>query len=366
MRKIYTLTAGSVLTVTADGPNAFVRQVEDATVGGAVLTSADFGPYRFDRTFWVDNGTATSAEAQDEALVLSGSAAPVSAARATINVDPAGNENGLTFTAVAYGASGNRITVAYTDPAANNAALAVTVSRHDITVSLATGVAGAITSTAALVKAALEASPAAASLVSVAIYAADGGGADDGSGVVTAMARVHLAGGAGTAIGTALPGALYIDTTNDVTYRNAGTRLVPVWREVGEFKTTTVATGAAVAHTSNTAVDVCSLALTAGEWDVSAVVDRSLTGVTATRYAAGIGLTSATMPGQAGGSGLGTDSSVTQFATFGTTVTGAYSTPIPPVRVVIAAATTLYLVVQDLFSAGTMAVFGTIRARRIK
>ena len=366
MRKIYTLAAGRVLTVTADGANCFVRQVEDETVGGVVLTSAEFGPYRLDRTFWIDNGTGTSVEAQDEALVLSGAAAPASAARAALTINPTGNENGLTFTAKAYGAAGNQISIAYTDPSANDAALSVSVSRFDITVSLATGVAGAIESTAAEVLAAIEASTAASALVGVTIYAADTGGTDDGSGVVTAMAKTHLSGGAGTAVGTALPGSLYIDTTNDVTYRNAGTRLAPVWREVGEFLTTTVAAGDAVAHTSNTAVNVCTLALTAGEWDVSAVVDRTLTGVTATRYAAGIGLTTATMPSQAGGSGLGTDPAVVQFATFGTTVTGSYSTPIPPVRVVITVATTLYLVVQDLFSAGTMAVFGTIRARRIK
>ena len=60
MRKIYTLAAGRVLTVTADGPDAFVRQVEDETVGGVVLTSLDFGPYRLDRTFWIDNATATA------------------------------------------------------------------------------------------------------------------------------------------------------------------------------------------------------------------------------------------------------------------------------------------------------------------
>jgi len=366
MRKIYTLAAGRVLTVTADGANCFVRQVEDETVGGVVLTSAEFGPYRLDRTFWIDNGTGTSVEAQDESLVLSGAAAPASAARASLNVNPAGNENGLTFTAKAYGAAGNQISVTYVDPSANDAALSVSVSRFDIRVSLATGVAGAITSTAALVKTAVEASTAAAALVTVAIYAADGGAVDDGSGVVTAMAKAHLSGGTGTAIGTALPGALFIDTTNDVTYRNAGTRLAPVWREVGEFLTTYVPFASAVSITTNTAKDVLTLDLTAGEWDLSAVVERNLTGVTATRYAASISLTADTVAPAGGGSGLGTTGTVTQFATFGTTVTGSFATVIPPTRLVIAAATTIHLVVIDLFSAGTLTAFGTIRARRIK
>jgi hypothetical protein len=366
MRKIYTLAAGRVLTVTADGANCFVRQVEDATVGGAVLTSAEFGPYRLDRTFWIDNGTGTSVEAQDESLVLSGAAAPASAARASLNVDPTGNENGLTFTAKAYGAAGNQISVTYTDPSANDAALSVSVSRFDIRVSLATNGGGTITSTAALVKAAIEASTAASALVGVTIYAADTGAVDDGSGVVTAMAEAHLSGGAGTAVGTALPGSLYIDTTNDVTYRNAGTRLAPVWREQGEFLSTVVAFANAVAVVTNTPKDVCSLALTAGEWDVSAVLVRNLTGVTATRYTGALGTTSATIPTGAGGSGLGTDPVVANFATFGTTITGTQSTVIPPTRVVISATTTIYLIAADLFSAGTMTACGTLRARRIK
>lgn len=135
---------------------------------------------------------------------------------------------------------------------------------------------------------------------------------------------------------------------------------------VGEFLTTTVASGAAVAETTATPVDVCTLSLTAGDWDVSAVVDRTLTGTTATIYGAGISLTLNTLPTQPGGSGLGTDALVTQAATFGTTVTGVGSTVIPPVRVSLAATTTLHLVAGDTFSAGSVAVFGTIRARRVR
>lgn len=135
---------------------------------------------------------------------------------------------------------------------------------------------------------------------------------------------------------------------------------------VGEFLTTTVASGSAIAETTATPVDVCTLALTPGDWDVSAVVDRTLTGTTATIYGAGISLTLNTLPTQAGGSGLGTDALVTQAATFGTTVTGVGSTVIPPVRVSLAANTTLHLVAGDTFSAGSVAVFGTIRARRVR
>lgn len=134
----------------------------------------------------------------------------------------------------------------------------------------------------------------------------------------------------------------------------------------GELLTTTVASGAAISETTATPVDVCTLSVTPGTWDVSAVVDRTLAGTTATIYGAGISLTANTLPTQPGGSGLGTDALVTQAATWGTTVTGVGSTVIPPVQCVFTATTTLHLVAGDTFSAGTVAVFGTIRARRIK
>ena len=78
------------------------------------------------------------------------------------------------------------------DPAAADAKIGVSVSGTTITVSLATDANKAITSTAANVKAAIEAVPAAAALVSVANVAAN-----TGAGTVTAMAATALANGAG-------------------------------------------------------------------------------------------------------------------------------------------------------------------------
>ncbi len=367
----YQLEPGYALTVTpATGARVTVACLEDSGEAAFLRAARTFGPYLVRRTFNVA-GDATLASAVSTlgaalaGLLMTSADVPEDAAQATVNVNPTGDDNGLTFTAREYGAGGNSITVTYVDPGANDAALAVSVTGRSIVVSLATGEAGAIESTAADVLAAIEANGAANELVTVSIMTSDTGSADDGTGVVTAMAATALEGGTGTGIGVARPGGLCIDTTNGAVYRNGGTRAAPDWHANGQFLSTTVAVGDGVAHTSNTAVDVCSLALPAGEWDVSATVNRALTGVTATRYAAGISLTSATMPSQAGGDGLGTDPAVVQFATFGTTVTGSYSTPIPPVRVVLTEADTLYLVVQDLFSAGTMVTYGTLRARRI-
>lgn len=135
---------------------------------------------------------------------------------------------------------------------------------------------------------------------------------------------------------------------------------------VGEYKSTTVAIGSAVAETTATPVDVATLALTAGDWDVSGTIDRVLTGTTATQYTAAISPTANTVPAQAGGSGVGADSSVTQDAVFGATVTGNYVSIVGPVRVSLAADATIHLVAADVFSAGTIGLFGTIRARRVR
>ena len=113
-------------------------------------------------------------------------------AKATLETDLAGNNNDLKFTSKLKGHFGNAIKVEYVDPDAASAKLGVTVSGTTISVSLATDASKDITSTAALVKAAIEATPAAAALVTVANKAAD-----TGAGVVTAMAATALANGAG-------------------------------------------------------------------------------------------------------------------------------------------------------------------------
>lgn len=112
--------------------------------------------------------------------------------KATLSTDLVGDNNDLKFTSKLKGHFGNTIKVAYVDPDAANAKLAVTVSGTTIAVSLATDATKAITSTASDVKAAIEAVPAAAALVTVANVAAN-----TGAGVVTAMAATALANGAG-------------------------------------------------------------------------------------------------------------------------------------------------------------------------
>lgn len=142
---------------------------------------------------------------------------------------------------------------------------------------------------------------------------------------------------------------------------------------VGEVLQSTVVAASGVSQLTATPINVTSLSLTPGDWEVTGACDRTLTGVTATIYGCSLSGTTGTLSTQpgytAGNLTCGPESLVTQSATWGTTVTGRFDTRVGPIvcRVVTAAAT-IFLVVGDTFSAGTMTtgVFGTIKARRVR
>lgn len=110
--------------------------------------------------------------------------------KATLATGAEADNNGLTWTAVLTGALGNAVSVTLVDPAANSAALAVTVAGKAITVSLATDATGVITSTATEVIAAVTASAEASALVTV-----ESTGASTGVGIMEAAKRAALADG---------------------------------------------------------------------------------------------------------------------------------------------------------------------------
>lgn len=135
---------------------------------------------------------------------------------------------------------------------------------------------------------------------------------------------------------------------------------------VGELITATIAVGSAVALTTATSANVTSISLTAGDWDVSAQVNHNAAATTSvTLLQIGISTTSATLPTQAGGSGIGTDP-LAIFREAAAVLGGALSTNLAPVRVTLAVTTTIYLVVNDTFTVSTMGAYGTIRARRVR
>lgn len=128
---------------------------------------------------------------------------------ATLTTALTGADNDLTFTAKIGGAGGNAITVRLVDPAGNNQALAVTVSELAISVSLATGSGGAITSTAAQVAAAINADATAKMLISAVVKTGDAG-----TGVVTALAATNLAGGDASVVTSAALDTLGFDSAH--------------------------------------------------------------------------------------------------------------------------------------------------------
>ena len=143
-------------------------------------------------------------------------------------------------------------------------------------------------------------------------------------------------------------------------YRAAG--VVPLSKNTTQ---TTVASGSAVTlTTSATSYNVTSISLAAGTWLVWGVVDFSESSATVTLEQAGISATTATLPTQAGGSGVGPDPLSTQvMATSAATQTDQLH--IGPTIVTLAATTTIYLVANATFSAGSMSAYGTLTTMKI-
>lgn len=111
-----------------------------------------------------------------------------SLAVAVLSTALTGAQNDILWTSQLKGEEGKRITIEYVDPGGASAALSVDVQGYGIKILLATGTDSAITSTADLIKAAVAALPAAAALVVGTDVAAN-----DGTGIVTAMAETNLA-----------------------------------------------------------------------------------------------------------------------------------------------------------------------------
>jgi len=150
------------------------------------------------------------------------------AASLTCNMTAATSD--LTYTAVTAGSDGNFINVTHVDPGAADQALSISVNVKTITISLATNGAGAITSTAAQVKAAVNAHAAASLLVSCEDEGA-------GSGVVNALANANLSGGTDAvychfkpAAFSATGGPVIISLLEDYTYVG-GAAITPVNRK---------------------------------------------------------------------------------------------------------------------------------------
>lgn len=128
---------------------------------------------------------------------------------------------------------------------------------------------------------------------------------------------------------------------------------------VGEILTATAAP-AAVALTTATAATVTSVALTAGDWEVSGVVNYTPAGTTSiTILGRGANTTAAT---------LGAQDTYAQFANAATVPGAVVITEMIPNQKFSfsAASTTVYLIARATFTVSTLTAGGTIRARRIR
>lgn len=134
----------------------------------------------------------------------------------------------------------------------------------------------------------------------------------------------------------------------------------------GEFLTTTVATASAVSLTTATAADVMTVSLTPGDWDVSYQIrHKPAASTSVTILSCSLSTTLNTMGTQPGGSGIGTDN-VTIMTTAANVLAGEFTQASIPVRVSLAATTTIRVVCNDTFTVSTMTAYGTVRARRVR
>lgn len=152
--------------------------------------------------------------------------------------------------------------------------------------------------------------------------------------------------------------ALEITTSQAVNVHGTATNDSASAGYVGEYISSSVSNVSAPA--SNTTGNVTSISLTAGDWDVSGVVQLNRNSATYTMTTFEIAVTTTS-----GGSGTVGDSDITTGIA---DLTWSFlSASIPTVRFSLSATTTVYLTIfPGAYSAGTPKYYGRISARRVR
>lgn len=140
--------------------------------------------------------------------------------------------------------------------------------------------------------------------------------------------------------------------------------------DVGEYLEANLLTASAVSVTTATPVNITSVVLTPGDWDVDAIVDFVPAATTSvTQWNVSVSNTTATLQSQAPSTSAAIN--IGPFAT--TTINQAAQVPAAEVtisgatvRVSVSANTTIYLVAQAAFTVSTMTAYGSLRARRVR
>jgi hypothetical protein len=117
-----------------------------------------------------------------------------------------------------------------------------------------------------------------------------------------------------------------------------------------------LASGSAISLTTITPANIAAVTLPAGDWDVAGVVDYSLSSASTTDFTSGTSATSATFVGQ--------DTSINLPLVL-TTTTDLLGHTAPVTRYSLSLTTTIYLIAEAAFSAGSVSAYGTLRARRM-
>ncbi len=131
--------------------------------------------------------------------------------------------------------------------------------------------------------------------------------------------------------------------------------------QVGEYLSTVVLIGSKVVLTSTVSVNIATLGLTVGDWDVSAELWLDTNAATTVSVVkAGITTTTGTIPTiPANGTGLG--------VSYPASLTGEVPVvPVGPVRISLATITNIFLVANVTFAVNSCAGYGKLRARRVR
>jgi len=149
-----------------------------------------------------------------------------------------------------------------------------------------------------------------------------------------------------------VPGQYNATATNDNAAAGKG----------GEIITSTVLVGGALALTTTVALNITSIALTAGDWDVSSAAfftGNAATTVTTLQSSISSATgTLQTVPGQF--------STAPGFGLAAFSFTNPIVLNVIPWRVSLAAPATIFLVVSATFAVNTCSGYGIIRARRVR
>ena len=125
---------------------------------------------------------------------------------------------------------------------------------------------------------------------------------------------------------------------------------------IGETVTSTVASGSAVGAGSGATVNVTSIVLSPGKWQVSANIGFNATGgATLTRCIGGVSGTSATLPTAPNGG---------NYVDISASTTAVTVLPTGTRYISISATATYYLVAQTTYGAGAASIFGSVTALR--